>query len=263
MKSNRFINIIKQAVQPKRFPVMAKKLWLRVADDRGELDIRENLKWISSQCINFKDIVSSISPSLWNETQQFSQLLAKKSKKTLEATKYDLGGGGIYPLLYFVTRLTRPKIVVETGVAAGFSSHAFLSALSRNGYGKLYSSDFPYFRLPNPEKFIGILVDDSLKTNWVLLIDGDKINLPRIAGQIPHLDIFHYDSDKTYSGKKFAIKTMKKHFHEKSILFFDDIQDDSFFHDCVTENSPSSYLIFEFEKKYVGMIGDLSTRFTS
>jgi hypothetical protein len=35
---------------------------------------------------------------------------------------------------------------------AGFSSSAILTALKENGEGILYSSDFPYFRIKNPEK---------------------------------------------------------------------------------------------------------------
>ena len=55
-----------------------------------------------------------------------------------------LGGGGNFILLYFLTRKFN-KVVVETGVAAGWSSLAILGAFEKNGEGKLYSSDFPYF----------------------------------------------------------------------------------------------------------------------
>ena len=98
----------------------------------------------------------------------------------LKALDYDLGGGGNSPLLYFLVRSMRPRIVVETGVAAGFSSSAILTALKENGEGILYSSDFPYFRIKNPEKYIGLLVDEELKGNWTCLKQGDRFNLPEI-----------------------------------------------------------------------------------
>ena len=96
--------------------------------------------------------------------------------KKLKKIKYDLGGGGFYPLLFFIVKYIKPNIVVETGVAAGFSSYAILKAIEENKKGRLYSSDFPYFRIPNPEKYIGIIVPEKLKKSWDLLIDGDNIN---------------------------------------------------------------------------------------
>ena len=57
--------------------------------------------------------------------------------------------GGLYKLLYFPIRKIKPYTVVETGVAAGWTSLAILRALNKNGRGHLYSSDFPYFELKN------------------------------------------------------------------------------------------------------------------
>ena len=44
-----------------------------------------------------------------------------------------------------------------------------LQAIEKNNVGKLFSSDFPYFRLENPEQYIGIVVPNDLKKNWRLL----------------------------------------------------------------------------------------------
>ena len=164
----------------------------------------------------------------------------------------------MYPLITFLVRYLKPSIVVETGVAAGFSSYAVLTALDRNGNGRLYSSDFPYFMLPNPEKFIGILVPESLKHNWDLHIEGDEINLPQILGKIDGIDFFHYDSDKSYSGRQYAMNLVASKMNQEGIIIMDDIQDNSFFYDYITDKGIDNYYIFEFEKKYVGVIGNLS-----
>ena len=76
--------------------------------------------------------------------------------------RHDLGGGGAYNIIYFLTRLIKPKIIFETGVGAGYSTYAFLTAIKENNLGTLYSSDFPYFRLNKPERYIGFLVTDDL-----------------------------------------------------------------------------------------------------
>ena len=110
---------------------------------------------------------------------------------------------------------------METGVAAGWTSLAILRAL-KNGEGYLYSSDFPYFRLKNPEKYVGCLArDETNKENWFLDIRGDDIALPEISRKLNNncIDLFHYDSDKSYSEKNSAMKFLNKNF-QKSLLLF-------------------------------------------
>ncbi len=44
---------------------------------------------------------------------------------------------------------------------------------------------------------------------------------------------------------------------KNGIIFMDDIQDNSYFHDYVMQNNISAWRVFEFHGKYVGMIGQL------
>jgi hypothetical protein len=195
--------------------------------------------------------------ALWDESERVSKDLETRAEKILSGIEYELGGGGGYPFLYFITRYLKPGCIVETGVAAGYSSYAFLAAIKKNEKGRLYSSDFPYFRLPNPEKLIGVVVEESLKDNWELFIDGDEANLPKIMSAILEVDIFHYDSDKSYAGRKFAMTMAEGRLSKSALVLMDDIQDNSFFHDYVTQRKIPVWSIFEFQGKYVGMIGSL------
>jgi len=262
-KKNKFIqktnieNIFIQALKPGRFLVMLKKVLLRFKDERGALSQKENLKWIQSHCSDFKELAIRLDRPLWTEAENTSKSLEKYGNEKLKNIEYNLGGGGIYPLLYFITRYIVPDCIVETGVAAGFSSSSFLTAIKNNGRGKLFSSDFPYFRLPNPEGYIGIVVEESLKDNWKLYIDGDEVNLPKILEDVNKIDIFHYDSDKTYSGRKKAISLIESSLSDDSIILIDDIQDNSFFYDFIEKKNAKTWYIFEFNGKYVGMIGQL------
>ena len=88
---------------------------------------------------------------------------------------------------YVLTRLTKPKVVIETGVWLGFSSAFILQGLEDNGSGKLYSIDLPnaQYQFPksvynpqgrpsvalvgNPEH-TGILVSERLRDRWELII---------------------------------------------------------------------------------------------
>jgi predicted O-methyltransferase YrrM len=252
-----FKNILTQALHPNRMAVMAKKVGRRLADDRGLLSPRENLAWIEANCSNFAEMAVNFDGSLWKESEEVATQLEARAEAVLRSIEYELGGGGVYRFLYFITRYLQPACVVETGVAAGFSSYAFLAAIERNGKGCLYSSDFPYFRLPQPERLIGVLVEDSLKKNWRLFIEGDEANLPQILAEIAEIDIFHYDSDKSYRGRQFAMSLVAPRLAAGGIILMDDIQDNSFFHDYIIQQSVPHWRVFEFHGKYVGMIGEL------
>jgi predicted O-methyltransferase YrrM len=255
------MNLLAQASRPARARVMLKKLWRRIADDKGLISRQENLDWLRRHCVPFDRLANAIDPGLWSEAQEVSAGIAANARQILQGIDYDLGGGGACPIIYFVTRRMRPATAVETGVAAGFSSCAFLAALDRNGDGgTLHSSDFPRFRLPRPERFIGILVAEPLRRNWHLHIEGDEANLPRILGRVGRIDIFHYDSDKSYSGRRFVMNLIRDRMSDRGIILMDDIQDNSYFHDHVTASGVASWSVFEFEGKYVGMIGELTGR---
>lgn len=179
-----------------------------------------------------------------------------RSRDILSDLDVSLGGGGNYVFLYFLTRLKKPSCVVETGVAAGFSSSAFLNAMDENGNGHLYSSDFPYFRIENPEQYIGILVEEKLKKRWSLLIDGDKNNIPIIKRGLNSIDILHYDSDKSYEGREYVFNSLREQIHGDSIIIYDDIEDNNHFYD-LSKRLNRKCIVFEFEGKHVGVIGNI------
>lgn len=248
------VNIITQALNPKRFWVMLKKVWLRLFDKKGKSK-ETYMNWYKDNAISYEDFANKIDSEMWKEAKKVADEITSNAKKILEKIPYNLGGGGAYPFLYFLVRWLKPKVIVETGVAAGFSSYSFLKALKDNGAGLLYSSDFPYFRIKNPEQYIGVIVPNELKKNWKLFIEGDENNLPAIAREIESIDILHYDSDKSYLGREKALNILKPKLKEDSVIIFDDIQDNSHFMDFVQENNIQHHLIFEFEGKYVGAVG--------
>jgi predicted O-methyltransferase YrrM len=232
---------------------MVKKLVKRVTDRESPSRRQENLDWISAHCQDFADEATGIDADLWHEATTNSRELKARAQRSLADAGVDLGGGGFYPMLYFITRLRKPETIVETGVAAGYSSQTFLEALEANGgNGRLYSSDFPYFRLRDPERFIGLLVEDRLRYRWHLYIDGDEKNLPRILDQVKSIDVFHYDSDKSRSGRAFAMQCVLPRMANGGIVIMDDIQDNCFFKDLVSAHG-ASFQIYGFEGKFVGV----------
>jgi len=258
MQKTNIKNILKQALNPRRGPVMLKKLRKRFWDQTGLISNEENLSWLQANCSSFEALASTLDPALWEESGRFRSRLAEHAKETLKDIDYDLGGRGSAHYLYFLTRYTKPDCIVETGVAAGYTSYAFLSAIEENGRGRLYSSDFPYFRIPNPERYIGVLVEDSMRENWELYTDGDEVNLPRICERVDGIDIFHYDSDKSYSGRRFAMSCIAPKMNQTGIVIMDDLHDNSFFHDHVTTQEPPAWRVVDHKGGYVGIVGDLA-----
>tara|TARA_Y100001980_G_C14526356_1_gene301882 strand:+ start:321 stop:1082 length:762 start_codon:yes stop_codon:yes gene_type:complete len=252
----KILNIIKNALKEDNFKVMYNKVAKRVFDKKGLISKEENLKWIESNVINIEKYILDDEKVLWEESKKETAIIKESGRKKLEKLSIDLGGGGHYPLLYYLVRKNKPKVIVETGVAAGFSSTAILSAIKKNSYGTLYSSDFPYFRLKSPEKFIGYIVDEELRENWELFISSDKNNLPKIIKKIDKIDLFHYDSDKSYGGRYFALELLKNYLSKDSVIIMDDIQDNSFFHDHVYNNHIENWVVLSFEGKFVGIIGE-------
>lgn len=253
-------NVIVQALKPWRFAVMANKVLERMGERQNAASRRRNLAWINSELSDFAALANRWDSSLWVESQMRCCEIKIRARETLKRIPYDLGGGGVYPFLHFLVRYMQPRNVVESGVAAGFSSYAFLDAMDLNKKGTLYSSDFPYFRLPDPERFIGILVPEPLKGRWRLRIEGDKRNLPRILEEMTGaIDFFHYDSDKSYAGRRYAMDAVKAKLAHDAVVIMDDIQDNSFFRDYVSRRG-RPYWVFEFEGKFVGMVGEPARR---
>jgi predicted O-methyltransferase YrrM len=192
---------------------------------------------------------------LWSEAESFAAALEARAEVLLRARGFDAVGSGAHcALLYFLTRHTRPRSVLETGVAAGYASAAVLAALERNGAGRLFSSDFPYLRSPRPYDHIGCLVDPSHRHRWRIELVGDRVNVPLLLAGAGPIDLFHYDSDKSYSGRKWVFSRVLRSLSPGAVVVMDDVQDNLFFKDWI-EREGWPYAVLPFRDKYVGVAG--------
>ena len=202
-----------------------------------------------------EEFCRSIDSNLYDEIKYEVKKIEDFANNKLKNLKNILGGGGNYELLYFIIRKIKPNTVVETGVAAGWTSLAALRAFEKNNRGRLYSSDFPYFRLKNPEQLIGYLAKNEPNINsWYLNIKGDDKALPEIVKKLKNenIDILHYDSDKSYSGRDNALNLLDTNTNDKTIFIFDDIQDNLHFKDFIKKKE-FNYSVIQFNNKFVGI----------
>lgn len=252
------LNILRFSFDKDNFFTLIDKIFKRFRNKKGTLTPEQNNQWLRENLSDFNMLAKEIDSELWDETKVESKKILEHGNKKLKNLDFHLGGGGYYNLLYFFVRKLKPKVVLETGVGAGFSSLAILKGLHKNNKGKLYSSDLPYFRLDDPEKYVGYLVEEKYKHLWELFQKGDKINFEKILNKFENIDIFHYDSDKTYSGREYALERISSHLSNTSVIIMDDLQDNSFFYDYLEKNNISEFQIYEFGEKFVGVIGDFS-----
>jgi predicted O-methyltransferase YrrM len=147
-------------------------------------------------------------------------------------------------LIYTIVRLYNPKIVVETGVAAGVSSAFILRALEDNHSGDLYSIDMPSYDIQLYEKGIvqtlpaklrddqiGLCIPPNLKQRWHLKIGISKDVLPHLLKQLGELDVFLHDSEHSYVNMMFEYKTSWAYLKPGGVLLSHDISLNSSFFD--------------------------------
>lgn len=246
-------NIVANALRPGYVDVMARKVVGRFGERRSTRNLAATRRWLDAHAENSEEFIANISTDLALESARFTQASTDEWLEILGDLSVDLGGGADYQLLYFLTRFLRPNVVIETGVAAGYSSASILSALRANGDGHLYSSDFPYFRLRDPEEFVGILVHEELRERWTLDVSGDRKALPRFAKMVDIVNLFHYDSDKTFKGRQYALDVLSSVFTDDTIIVFDDIGDNDHFRRFVEADS-SHFHVFAIRGKHVGLV---------
>ena len=129
------------------------------------------------------------------------------------------------PVLYAVVRALRPEVVVETGVGSGVSSTFFLSAMERNGTGRLYSVDLPLPEerlLPEGER-TGWMVPDRLRERWELTLGDSRQELPALFERVGDVDGFFHDSDHSFDHMTWEFTMAHPHVRPGGVVLSDDI----------------------------------------
>lgn len=138
-------------------------------------------------------------------------------------------------LLYYCTRICRPSIIVETGVLDGFSSAFWLKGLHDNGFGHLYSIDFPsrtktrsssermtFSSLPvgmDP----GWVIPEHLRQRFDLRLGSARELLAPLLEELGAVDIFYHDSLHTREHMHWEYRTAFPFLSVGGLLVSDDV----------------------------------------
>ena len=176
-----------------------------------------------------------------------------ESEKIIKKTGIKLGGSGELDLLYWIVKIKKIRNVLETGVASGWSSLAILLAQKDIKDSLLISIDMPYTWIKDSYKYVGLAVPLWLRKKWILIREMDKKGLPIAFNKKVSFGLVHYDSDKSYYGKKWALNLIYSKLKKNSIMIIDDVGDNLNFHEFVKKKK-LNHLIVSYKNKFVGVI---------
>lgn len=187
------------------------------------------------------------------EEDEFTNLLREVRQMSENLNIPYLAGSGFLEICYSLIRLMKPIVVLETGVAHGWTSASILAALEKNTKGHLYSVDLPAF-VPGSIKWSGGIVPERLKSRWTLSLGSQAKLLPGILSTISRIDFFHYDSDKTYQGMISTFRMIWPKLSSKGLLVSDDLDNDAFFDFAESVYLDPVILIKPIDGKRVGIL---------
>jgi predicted O-methyltransferase YrrM len=165
-----------------------------------------------------------------------------------------MGGEGHLELIFRLVLAKRYRSVLETGVAYGWSSLTLLLALEILDAGELVSVDMPYAKRSN-EPWVGVAVPPSLRHRWTLVRLPDRDGLPRALRRLDGgIDLFHYDSDKTATGRTYAYRRVWPAISPGGCLVSDDIEDNLAFRDFATQKGAPFWVLEKKQANFVGVM---------
>ena len=183
-------------------------------------DIEKSILEAESVLIDNKNIFSIDFPSKWNS------------------------GRNLQIVIFAITRLISPELVVETGTANGTSANSWASGLKLNKKGKLISVDIKRSTLEGVEKenlpYIECVVSDGTIKGLSKILEANNIRNLRNS-------IFLHDSDHSYYGQYSDYKSAKD--NDFSLLLSDDIDASLAFIDFVV--NLKSIVLYD-ERKFIG-----------
>ena len=164
--------------------------------------------------------------------------------------------------IYYFVRLTRPRLIIETGVFHGLTSAWILQALEDNQSGQLISIDLPrrdwdsYFtdRTFGPgdadreldelgDLDPGWIIPDYLRNRWELILSPSELALQPLLNKSSDLDLFIHDSDHSYQTMSFEVNLIRNLFPGCPI-FIDDFYENSFTYELLSSN-PRPHLLVD------------------
>ena len=143
--------------------------------------------------------------------------------------------------IYCCVRVLRPRLMVETGVAHGYSSWVILNAMHRNGTGALCSIDLPSRDSNTAYNFDGTpdtgwMVPAALRPRWTLRLGDARQLMPETLRELGRIDMFFHDSDHSYAHMQWEFATVWPSLAQRGVLLSDDVDKNTAFQEFVEKH---------------------------
>ena len=166
------------------------------ADAKGEID-----QWCEQRAVSTSEAMEGLFGKSCPEpiSERFKDIF-EKARDIERRCPVRMGRAGNLDLLYELSEHLEARRVIETGVAYGWSSLAILLSLRKRPESRLISTDMPYIDRASISH-VGCVVPEELRSQWRIIHHPDRLALPEALGELPSLDMCHYDSDKSVKGR--------------------------------------------------------------
>jgi len=159
--------------------------------------------------------------------------------------------------LYCFVRLTKPNLVVETGVYYGGNSSFVLEALELNKHGRLIGVDLPHHSMSNHQRANrhpwvgeselyssknqpGMIIPDYLNSRFKIQIGDSVDEINKIEEKV---DFFIHDSEHTYRHVENELSAAKELRRFDGMILVDDVDWSNAFYDFVVRNNLYPYFL--------------------
>jgi len=231
--SNLFFHLIGKLFRPSRFEKFCSSVDLRNSKARIALTPVEFISFLYPK-INKSEINKAIK-------EAELKLSDNKSVASAEFPSKWNSGRNLQVIIFAITRLTSPDLVVETGTANGTSANSWASAMKLNKSGMVITVDVKKSSLPAVDK-------ENLTYIKCEVSDGTIKGLSKILRKYNFKNsIFLHDSDHSYFGQYSDYQAALN--GDFKLLLSDDI-DASFAFIDFTENL-HPVVLFD-ERKFIG-----------
>ena len=214
----------------------------------------ESTNWCKKNCISQEEALKKLTgKSTFKNIYRLYPDEIKLAKNTASNCPIKMGGEGAISFLYHLVKEKKFKNIIETGVAYGWSSLAILLAIKDIENALLISNDMPYIKANN-EDYVGCVIPENIKSKWQLQRLPDVKGIPLALNFFNHnIDLCHYDSDKSYTGRKWSSPILWSSLKNGGLFVSDDINDNIAFKQFC-EDVNRIPIIIEHLGKYVGII---------
>ncbi len=160
---------------------------------------------------------------LLKEAEAFLNIDADTSRILGETQSVSRSSQGVHPeeaaVLYGLTRLVKPGLVLETGTFEGYSTAEIARAIGNNGFGRLETVDISCET--------GLMVPEELHNVVTFRRGMSSADLSQIfASQSETIDYFFHDSEHTYENALGELITFAPFFSAGALIVCHDAKMD-------------------------------------